>query len=532
MAAPGMRAGVQITQTTGIRMTQQMQQAIGLLHLSTIELSQRILEEVEKNPLLEVEEKEESNEISLESIAERERSQDADNDIYNNDSSNNDIDGKEGLYEINENGAVTEKTENEYLSSDSDPYHDSDRSSSQETGSDSMSDYQTDSYSAGERSKSRGLGDIDDSVYEGETTETLFDHLMFQLEMSPLTDSDKLIAEMIIDSVDNAGYLNDSAQSIADSLKDRIEGICEDDVVAVLKLIQHFDPLGVAARSVSECLTIQLNELEQSSTRDFAIQTVSKHIDLLEKHDYKTLRQRLSVSEEELKNIILLIKTLNPRPGSIKLSKKSEYVVPDVIVFKNRNNQYEAVLNHTLLPTVKVSSFYRSMANHAKSKEDKTYFKEKEKDANWIINAVKQRNDTLQQVADTIIEEQAEFLEKGEAYMKPLILKDVAEKLNYNESTISRITTEKYMQTPRGTFELKKFFSAKLATADGDSASATAVKALLKELIEKEDKRKPLSDDKMTDLLVAKGIQIKRRTVAKYRDELNIPTASKRKAIV
>ena len=495
MAAPGMRANVQITQklSTGLRMNQQMQQAIGLLQLSTIELNQAILEEVEKNPLLEIEERENSNEISLESMAEKENSRENNDDIYNNDGAYNDVDGSDSRSMISETGDITSQSDSQIMGESKTKDSQSDDSASTE--------YNIDSYSAGEGSRSRGLGDIDDSVYEGETTETLYDHLMFQLDMSPLSGSDRMIAEMIIDSVNESGYLTETVEDIVDSLKDKIEDLTEEDVIAVLKLVQHYDPLGIASRSVS-------------------------------KRDFRSLKQKLSIKDEDLKEAMILIQSLNPRPGNIKLSKKSEYVVPDVVTYKDKDNEYVVKLNNSLLPALKISETYRMMANSARTKEEKTYFKDNERDANWFINSIRQRNETLLAVSQIIVKEQSEFLDKGNAFMKPMILKDVAEQVDRDESTISRITTQKFIHTPRGTFELKYFFSSKVSTADGDSASSTAMKALIKELVDNEDKLKPLSDEAMSDVLAQKGFNVARRTVAKYRDELGIPPKSKRKSLI
>lgn len=526
MAAPGMRANVQITQklSTGLRMNQQMQQAIGLLQLSTIELNQAILEEVEKNPLLEIEERENSNEISLESMAEKENSRENNDDIYNNDGAYNDVDGSDSRSMISETGDITSQSDSQIMGESKTKDSQSDDSASTE--------YNMDSYSAGEGSRGRGLGDIDDSVYEGETTETLYDHLMFQLDMSPLSGSDRMIAEMIIDSVNESGYLTETVEDIVDSLKDKIEDLTEEDVIAVLKLVQHYDPLGIASRSVGECLTIQLNELEKSKARDVAVEMIEKHMDLLSKRDFRSLKQKLSIKDEDLKEAMILIQSLNPRPGNIKLSKKSEYVVPDVVTYKDKDNEYVVKLNNSLLPALKISETYRIMANSARTKEEKTYFKDNERDANWFINSIRQRNETLLAVSQIIVKEQSEFLDKGNAFMKPMILKDVAEQVDRDESTISRITTQKFIHTPRGTFELKYFFSSKVSTADGDSASSTAMKALIKELVDNEDKLKPLSDEAMSDVLAQKGFNVARRTVAKYRDELGIPPKSKRKSLI
>ena len=496
MAAPGMRANVQITQklSTGLRMNQQMQQAIGLLQLSTIELNQAILEEVEKNPLLEIEERENSNEISLESMAEKENSRENNDDIYNNDGAYNDVDGSDSRSMISETGDITSQSDSQIM------------------GESKTKDSQS-----------------DDS---GETTETLYDHLMFQLDMSPLSGSDRMIAEMIIDSVNESGYLTETVEDIVDSLKDKIEDLTEEDVIAVLKLVQHYDPLGIASRSVGECLTIQLNELEKSKARDVAVEMIEKHMDLLSKRDFRSLKQKLSIKDEDLKEAMILIQSLNPRPGNIKLSKKSEYVVPDVVTYKDKDNEYVVKLNNSLLPALKISETYRMMANSARTKEEKTYFKDNERDANWFINSIRQRNETLLAVSQIIVKEQSEFLDKGNAFMKPMILKDVAEQVDRDESTISRITTQKFIHTPRGTFELKYFFSSKVSTADGDSASSTAMKALIKELVDNEDKLKPLSDEAMSDVLAQKGFNVARRTVAKYRDELGIPPKSKRKSLI
>ena len=343
---------------------------------------------------------------------------------------------------------------------------------------------------------------------------------------------DRMIAEMIIDSVNESGYLTETVEDIVDSLKDKIEDLTEEDVIAVLKLVQHYDPLGIASRSVGECLTIQLNELEKSKARDVAVEMIEKHMDLLSKRDFRSLKQKLSIKDEDLKEAMILIQSLNPRPGNIKLSKKSEYVVPDVVTYKDKDNEYVVKLNNSLLPALKISETYRMMANSARTKEEKTYFKDNERDANWFINSIRQRNETLLAVSQIIVKEQSEFLDKGNAFMKPMILKDVAEQVDRDESTISRITTQKFIHTPRGTFELKYFFSSKVSTADGDSASSTAMKALIKELVDNEDKLKPLSDEAMSDVLAQKGFNVARRTVAKYRDELGIPPKSKRKSLI
>nr|8REE_M Chain M, RNA polymerase sigma-54 factor [Klebsiella oxytoca] len=319
----------------------------------------------------------------------------------------------------------------------------------------------------------------------GETTQSLQDYLMWQVELTPFTDTDRAIATSIVDAVDDTGYLTIQIEDIVDSIGDDEIGL--EEVEAVLKRIQRFDPVGVAAKDLRDCLLIQLSQFaKETPWLEEARLIISDHLDLLANHDFRTLMRVTRLKEEVLKEAVNLIQSLDPRPGQSIQTGEPEYVIPDVLVRKV-NDRWVVELNSDSLPSA---------------------------------------NDTLLRVSRCIVEQQQAFFEQGEEYMKPMVLADIAQAVEMHESTISRVTTQKYLHSPRGIFELKYFFSSHVNTEGGGEASSTAIRALVKKLIAAENPAKPLSDSKLTSMLSEQGIMVARRTVAKYRESLSIPPSN------
>jgi RNA polymerase sigma-54 factor len=304
-----------------------------------------------------------------------------------------------------------------------------------------------------------------------------------------------------------------------------------DEVEAVLHRIQNFDPPGVGARNVQESLLLQLKQVADDSWEsNTVIKLIKEHFDLLANRDFNQLMKKLNITEEALKDIIEIIQSLNPRPGSQITASKAEYVIPDVIVRKI-NGKWKVELNPEAAPRIRINAQYANLAKQARNSEDSNYLKNHLQEARWFIKSLASRNETLLKVATCIVERQRAFLEYGDEAMKALVLHDIAEAVDMHESTISRVTTKKYMHTPRGVFELKYFFSSHVSTADGGECSATAIRALIKKLIASEAPGKPLSDSKIANLLSEQGINVARRTVAKYREAMAIPPSNERKRL-
>jgi len=361
--------------------------------------------------------------------------------------------------------------------------------------------------------------------------ESLQDHLIWQMEMTHFSDTDRIIAETIIDAINEDGYFAASLEEIQQALtSDELE-IDIEEVEAVLHRIQHFDPPGIAARNLQENLLIQLKQLPFDVDRlEHTVELVQDHFDLLANRDFAQLMRRMKITEEELKEIVQLIQTLQPRPGSQITNSKPEYIVPDVIV-KKIKNRWVVELNPDAAPKLRVNNHYASLIKQVHNDADNTYMKNQLQEARWFIKSLQSRNETLLKVSRCIVERQQGFLEHGEEAMKALVLHDVAEEVEMHESTISRVTTKKYMYTPRGIFELKYFFSSHVTTASGGECSATAIRALIKKLIAAEKPNKPLSDSKLASILEDQGINVARRTVAKYREAMGIPPSNERKRL-
>lgn len=384
-------------------------------------------------------------------------------------------------------------------------------------------------------SYSKPLTGNDYNGFENLDTEdkSLSDHLLWQLNLTQTSDNDKAIATAIIDALDDDGYLTCSLEDILASLGEEHELEIEmDEVEAVLRLVQSMEPAGVAARDLQECLSLQLAQYDpETSWLTEAKELISTHLQLLGGHDYKRLRRQMKLSSEQLQELVLFIQTLNPRPGNQIQESRIEYIVPDVFVKKDKG-VWKVKLNSENMPRLRINSGYANMIKRADSSDDNNSLKSHLQEARWFIKSLQSRSETLLRVATAIVERQRGFLEYGEEAMKPLVLHDIAETLSLHESTISRVTTRKYMHTPRGIFELKYFFSSHVGTDLGGTCSSTAIRALIKKLILAEKSEKPLSDNKIAAVLGDQGINVARRTVAKYREAMTIPPSNERKRLI
>jgi RNA polymerase sigma-54 factor len=335
----------------------------------------------------------------------------------------------------------------------------------------------------------------------------------------------------IIDAIDDDGYLGEPLDAIHANLAKDMDDLELDEVEAVLHLVQHFDPVGSGARNLAECLAIQLQQLPADTPwLTEAKVLVADYLDLLAARNFKQLTRHMKLSEPELHEVAALIQTLNPRPGSLISSRAPEYIVPDVSVYRYQGT-WRVELNPDTAPRLRINPLYAGMVKRADNSADNTYMRNQLQEARWFIKSLQSRNETLLKVATAIVQHQRGFLEYGPEAMKPLVLRDIAEQLEMHESTISRVTTHKYMHTPRGIFEFKYFFSSHVGTADGGVCSATAIRAMIKTLIAGENPAKPLSDSKIASVLVTKGINVARRTVAKYREAMAIPPSNERKRL-
>jgi RNA polymerase sigma-54 factor len=356
---------------------------------------------------------------------------------------------------------------------------------------------------------------------------SLHQHLHGQARLAPLSDEQAAVAEHLIDAIDEDGYLqgfDDCCAHLQQTL-----GQTREQVEAVLRLVQDFDPTGVGARDLCECLCLQLNPIPAATPgRTAALKLVREHLPLLARKDLSFIAASTDLPLATVQQALELIQSLQPHPGRPYRAHESDYVTPDVYVSR-KNGRWRVSLNPEHQPRLRVSSYYQGFIKRADTSRDQVTLKNHLQEARYFINALEARNETLLRVAQCIVEEQRAFLDYGDEAMRPLVLRDVAEQLGIHESTVSRATANKYMLTPRGLFEFKHFFSSHVSTVQGGVASATAIQAMIKRLIAAEDPAKPLSDATLADLLLKEGIQVARRTVAKYREGLHIPPSHERK---
>ncbi len=486
-----------------LTMTPQLQQAIKLLQLSTLDLQQEIQTALDSNPMLELEEDEaETSEGDTHTQSDEPASEPVEDNGFD-DPMDSLAGGDDWEAPIPEDLPVDTQWDDVYTNSAS---------------------------SGGSAAEDDWNNEDRDSVGE-----TLQDHLLWQLNLTPLSDLDRAIGTAIIDAIDADGMLADSVENIVDTLGpfEADEPPVEvEEVVAVLKLIQQFDPVGVGARDLGECLSLQLQQLPpETPWLKEALDLVAAHLETLGSRDFATLKRRTRLSEEELAEVLSLIQTLNPRPGASITTDSPEYIVPDVIVTKKKG-RWSVELNAEATPKLRINDLYASMVKRADSSSDNSYLRDNLQEARWFLKSLQSRNETLLKVATKIVEHQRGFLEYGEEAMKPLVLHDIADAVEMHESTISRVTNRKYMHTPRGIFELKYFFSSHVSTNTGGEVSSTAIRALIRKLTAEENPRKPLSDNRIAAILADQNIQVARRTVAKYRESMAIPPSNERKRLV
>jgi RNA polymerase sigma-54 factor len=401
----------------------------------------------------------------------------------------------------------------------------------QELATDSSWDDVYDSLQPSSAPASSGDSDNDDFLLHRAPAQTLQDFLVWQMELTNFSERDYAVATAIIDAVDDDGYLTTSVEDIHQGLATQISDLELDEVEAVLHRVQNFDPPGVACADLADCLRIQLKQLPEGTVwRKQALDLVTKHLDLLAKKDLAKLKRLMDLADEDLNGIIGLIRSLEPKPGRQITPSESQYVVPDVFVVR-QGSQWVVALNPEISPRLRVNPFYSNMIKRADSSADNTAMKNHLQEARWFIKSLQSRNETLLKVARSIVERQKDFLDHGETRMRPLVLRDIAEEVGMHESTISRVTTQKYIHTPNGVYEFKYFFSSHVSTDGGGECSATAIKAYLREIVEAEDGAKPLSDDTIAKMLQGRGINVARRTIAKYREAMGIPPSNERKRI-
>jgi len=361
--------------------------------------------------------------------------------------------------------------------------------------------------------------------YADRSEETLRDHLLWQLELENLDARTTAIGQAIIDAVNDDGYLTDDLETIRATLAPDVLASIEDIEQVLVKLVQQFDPVGVGARSVSECVLLQLGQLSADTPGlDLARRIAAEHLPLVAEHQYGVLKRLLRASDGDIESAIGLVRACQPRPGANVFTAPPEYVVPDVFVHRHEG-QWVVELNNSMSPQLRVNQLYAGSLGRG---EEYDALKAQLQEARWLIRSLEIRNETLLKVALTIVQRQTEFLEQGEEYMRPMVLRDVAEAIEMHESTVSRVTTNKYMHTPRGVFEFRYFFSSHVAGQEGDQSS-TAVRAKIRKLIAAEDPEKPLSDSQIAQMLSEGGVSVARRTVAKYREAMKIPSSSDRK---
>ncbi|WP_028115738.1 RNA polymerase factor sigma-54 [Ferrimonas senticii] len=486
-----MKTSLQLKLGQQLTMTPQLQQAIRLLQLSTLDLQQEIQEALDSNPLLEQSEDEYGND-------------DGNLDDHHDDNVSATVESSE--LETSEALSKTEMSDDLPLDSTWD-----------------------DVYSAAPATPAGPARDDDDSLYQGETSDDLQSHLLWQMALTPMSDTDRAIATSLIDAIDEYGYLTIPLDDVLSAVG--VDDIELDEVEAVRKRVQRFDPVGCASIDLTDCLRVQLLQLDSDTPwRDQAIALLHEHMDLLGNRDFRTLLRRTKLSEDELKATMTLIQTLNPRPGGQIAPPPSEYVVPDVSVSK-KHGRWVVELNPNAMPKLQINQQYAALSRNSRNAGDGQFIRGHLQEAKWFIKSLESRNDTLMKVANCIVQFQQGFLEYGDEAMKPMVLNDIAEAVEMHESTISRVTTQKYMHTPRGIFELKYFFSSHVSTDSGGEASSTAIRALIKKLVAAENQKKPLSDSKMAQILADQGIQVARRTVAKYRESLAIPPSNQRKML-
>jgi RNA polymerase sigma-54 factor len=484
-----MKHSLQLKLSQHLTLTPQLQQSIRLLQLSTVELNQELERYLAENPLLER----------------------ADLSAGDDRGAGVPLNGAEPAAEPAPTSEENARDESPSLVEENAAYND-------------------DNGPVGASSARREDDDREDFTQFAAVEPTLSEHLLQQISLTGLTPRDKLIAGFVIGHLDEDGYLKQDLEELRESAAESASDVEIEELQIALRHVQNLEPTGVGARDVSECLELQLRALHPDTPyRDEAIALVTKHLDALAARDFNRLKRVLDVSEDDLRDIRALILTLDPKPGRQFGMGDVRYVVPDVVVRKVAS-RWTAALNRDAMPRLRVNKMYADILQASRENGGK-HLAGQLQEARWLIKNVQQRFDTILRVTQAIVDRQKNFFEHGEVAMRPLVLREIAEAVGLHESTISRVTTQKYMLTPRGIFELKYFFGSHVSTDTGGACSATAIRALIKQLVAAEDGRKPLSDHRISDILAQQGIQVARRTVAKYREAMHIQPANLRKSI-
>lgn len=543
-----MSFGLASTLSTSQKLTPQMQQAIKLLQLSSLELAQEVQAKLDSNPLLErIEEDDDEYENNRDDRAD-ELSESLTLDSWNQSSSDASSAGSDNHTDYGDDS--TDSWEKLQQSSIDDGAMDSD--SSFETDSFDASSFDKENYASTSTGAGNNRGDEDFDSYQGGTSSTIQDHVRWQLNFKRLSEADTLIAEYLMDSMDDMGFIRIDIDELLQSFDTMAnfyqwdERVEYDEVMAVLRMIQSCDPIGVGARHLSECLAIQLSKLDANTQylkEAKALLTAGEH---LVSNNIKALTERTGLAPENITPALNLLRTLNPSPGLLFQINQPDYTqqpdsydIPDVLVTPIRSRKatantealedgWHVRLNPDTLPKLRVNQEYAKLVKRGDDSPDSQYLRENLTDARLFIRSIEERNQNLLKVATSIVRYQQEFLQHGATAMQPLILRAIAEEVNLHESTVSRLTTSKTILTPQGLFSLKHFFSSHVSSSDGD-ISSTAISAMIKKLIADEDPKKPLSDSRIQKELLADGIDIARRTVAKYREAMNIGSSTQRK---
>jgi RNA polymerase sigma-54 factor len=486
-----LKPALQLRMGQSLTMTPQLQQAIRLLQLPVLELQAQIREALESNVMLEAEEEEIAS-VDTASLP-----------TLN--------------YEQRQEHAESQASESEPQAADA----------IDNTAVDEDIEWADKQITGESETPWSGDGDRSDEFADS-AGETLADHLLWQLEMSRMPELDRKIGTAIIDAINDDGYLTEPLEEIATNLQPEVV-VSAAEIARVLPHIQAMDPAGVGARSVSECLQIQLKQLDPVTPgRETALLIATNFLDHVADQQFALLRRQLRATEEETDCALALVRACQPRPGASIHSVPAEYIVPDVFV-RRTDHGWAVEVNPATLPKIRVNQGYASLLNRS---ADHAMLRTQLQEARWLIRSLEIRNETLLKVARCIVQRQAAFLDNGDEFMQPMILKDVAEAIEMHESTISRVTTNKYMHTPRGVIEFRYFFSSHVSGNDGSELSSTAIRAKIKKLILAEDSTKPLSDSRIAEVLSQEGAQVARRTVAKYREAIGIPPSSERKRVV
>lgn len=525
-----MKQSLNLKLSQSLALTPQLQQSIRLLQLSTQELNQELETILQENPLLELAETHADGSIV-------EASTDSDNDnltnLVNPEQTQNKEFGEESSQEPSADFDASFSSE--VSAPTNDGAADSEISLSDEhySQSDFSDDYEE--YGSNtcwdEGAQNNNFDDDDNDFSKQETvTQSLREHLISQLKLMPLSERDQTLAILLVDSINEYGYLEQPLETLLDIIPEELE-VELVELQTTLKLVQHLDPLGIGAHDLCECLSLQLGVLpKETPYLELAKKIVSQHLALLASHDFIKLRKLLSCDDVALRGGQTLIKQLNPRPGNSFSAISSNHYIQHEVIVKKVKGIWIASLNDGVIPKLRINQLYSDILKRNRDSSNQ-YLMSQMQEAKWMIKNIQQRFSTILRVSQAIIDRQRNFFEHGEIAMRPLVLREIADALELHESTISRVTTHKYMLTPRGVFELKYFFGSHVATDSGGECSATAIRALIKQLVSEENIKKPFSDNQITDMLAKQGIVVARRTIAKYRESLMIPPANLRKSL-